>query len=85
MSWLGSRSKKNKLEYVSSYDTSRFGKVCTLREAENSAKSKVIVSWQIYSRDFQARPSAQIEGIVLIFSFLGLYCCSHTYSFHVAL
>ena len=69
ISCLGSRSKNPELEYVSSYDTFHFGKVCTLRGVhEISAKSQFLLSRQINSRDFRARPSGQIEDTILIFN-----------------
>ena len=69
ISCLGSRSKNPELEYVSSYDTFHFWKVCTLRGVhEISAKSEFLLSRQINSRDFRARPSGQIEDTILIFN-----------------
>ena len=69
ISCLGSRSKNPELEYVSSYDTFHFGQIYTLREVhEISTKSNTIASRGINSRDFQAKPSGQIEDTILIFN-----------------
>ena len=69
ISCLGSRSKNPELEYVSSYDTSHFWKICTLRGVhEISTKSNMFASRGINSGDFQAKPSGQIEDTILIFS-----------------
>ena len=69
ISCLGSRSKNPELEYVSSYDTFHFWKICTLRGVhEISTKSNMFASRGINSRHFQAKPPGQIEDTILIFN-----------------
>ena len=71
ISCLGSRSKNPELEYVSSYDTFHFWKICTLRGVrEVSTKSNTFASRGINSGDFQAKPSGKIEDTILIFNSL---------------
>ena len=69
ISCLGSRSKNPEFEYVSTYDTFHFWKMCTLRGVhEISTKSNIFASRGINSGDFQAKPSGPIEDTILIFN-----------------
>ena len=62
-------TKNPELEYVSSYYTFLFWKICTLKGVhEISTKYNIFASWRIHSRDFQAKPPGQIEDTTLIFN-----------------